>query len=179
MSTWVGLLRGINVGRNRRIAMAALRETLAGAGCEDPRTLLQSGNAIFGFQGGKETDLKARLEAAVERDFGFAVAVVVRPGAEVTALPEQNPFLAAGVDPGQLHVLFPVANPSARAVAALDGFDAGADEFAVVGRNVFLSLPAGVLKARLTYETLAEHLGPGTVRNWRTTTKLVAAVESA
>ena len=43
----VALLRGINVGRNKRVAMSELRDLLTGLGYADVKTLLQSGNAVF------------------------------------------------------------------------------------------------------------------------------------
>jgi uncharacterized protein (DUF1697 family) len=173
---WAALLRGINVGRNRRLAMADLRRTMSAEGLTDVRTLLQSGNAVFAAAGYTERKLVARLEAAIERDFGYDLTVVVRPAAEVAGLPAANPFLAAGRPVSQLHVLFPAARPTAAALDALAGEESGDDEFELVGRDVHLCLPNGVAGSRLTYEVLGRHLGPGTVRNWNTTMKLVDAL---
>ena len=47
MAARVVLLRGINVGPNKRIAMPALREALTDAGFEDVRTYVQSGNVVL------------------------------------------------------------------------------------------------------------------------------------
>src|ERR1700735_5604057 len=104
---WAALLRGINVGRNRRLAMADLRRTMTAEGLTGVRTLLQSGNAVFAAEGHTERELVARLEAAIERDFGYDLTVVVRPAAELVRLPAANPFLLAGRPASQLHVLFP------------------------------------------------------------------------
>ncbi len=73
----IALLRGINVGRNKRIPMGRLRELLGELGCADVRTHLQSGNAIF--MSGKRPDRVAReIARAIERGSGFDVEVVVR-----------------------------------------------------------------------------------------------------
>jgi uncharacterized protein (DUF1697 family) len=175
VETWVGLLRGINVGRHRRVAMPALRDALRAAGFAEVRTLGQSGNVLFEWAGRDEQELTGNLEGVFATAFGFAVTVVVRPAAEVAGLAERSPFLAAGAPSGQLHVLFPVAVPDPASLASLGALDPGDDAFAAVGREVHLRLPNGLTGARLTYEVLERHLGPATVRNWNTVAKLAAA----
>ena len=83
MARLVGLLRGINLGAKRRIAMADLRALLTELGYEDVRTVLASGNIIFT---GPKAKAREKLETAIAERFGFQVDVVLRTMAELHAV---------------------------------------------------------------------------------------------
>jgi len=94
----IALLRGINVGKNKRIAMADLRRLLTDAGFSDVVTLLQSGNIVFtgaGSGAGSDTSSDAtnarRIERAIAEKYGFDVDVIVRSTAELAAAITANP----------------------------------------------------------------------------------------
>src|ERR1035441_1121009 len=78
VATFVALLRGINVGANKRIAMADLRELLTGLGFTDVRTLLQSGNAVFTARAARPEKLAERIEETIDDQFGLDVRCLVR-----------------------------------------------------------------------------------------------------
>ncbi|HXI80857.1 MAG TPA: DUF1697 domain-containing protein, partial [Verrucomicrobiae bacterium] len=92
MTTYIALLRGINLGPRNKIAMAELRELLEGLGFDDVRTHILSGNAIFTSTRRSAARLEAEIERAIERRFGFDVAVLVRTREELAAVVEANPF---------------------------------------------------------------------------------------
>ena len=71
----VALLRGINVGGNRKLPMAELKALAAELGLNDPRTYVASGNLVFESGLSGET-LEKKLEAAIEKEFGFSVDVI-------------------------------------------------------------------------------------------------------
>jgi uncharacterized protein (DUF1697 family) len=171
MTTWVALFRGINVGRNKRIAMSDLRTMLISLGCADVRTHLQSGNAIFTAQGRKPESLEQELSAGIRNTFGMDVAVMVRTAAELAAVVDANPLVARGVDTRELHATFLAAAPVAAKIAAVDRDACAPDEFAVGKRVIYLRLRNGVMGSRLPdWDKL---MGMRTTtRNWNTTTRL-------
>lgn len=105
-TTYAALLRGINVGGNRKLPMARLRELLTGLGHTGVATYLQSGNAVFTADHGDEESLAAELEEAIEKDFGFRVDVLVRDHAYLKAVREACPFPADELEGRQLHVTY-------------------------------------------------------------------------
>jgi uncharacterized protein (DUF1697 family) len=176
MTTRIALLRGINVGRNRRIAMADLRMMLESLGYDDVRTHLQSGNAIFVSGAGKDAALEQQISAAIKATFGMDVAVMVRTAAEIASVVDSNPFAVRGADTGELHATFLAAAPSAAKIAAVDRAACAPDEFSVGERVIYVRLPNGVMGSRLPDwdKTLGIRT---TTRNWNTTTRLREMLE--
>jgi uncharacterized protein (DUF1697 family) len=176
VTTRIALLRGINVGRNKRIAMADLRAMLESLGYDDVRTHLQSGNAIFSAGGGKDATLEQNISAGIKATFGMEVAVMVRTAAEIASVVDSNPFIARGADTSELHATFLAAAPPAARIAAVDRKACAPDEFAVGDRVIYLRLRNGVMGSRLP--DFDKVLGVRTTtRNWNTTTRLREMVE--
>jgi uncharacterized protein (DUF1697 family) len=152
--------------------MAELVKLFTAAGCTDVQTYIQSGNVVFTARG-DAVQLAAELQARIEARFGFAVPLVTRSAAEWKSALEHNPFLARGLAPETLHVAFLAARPSARAAASLDPERSRGDEFLLRGRELYLHLPNGVARTKLTNAYLDATLGTtSTLRNWRTVEKL-------
>jgi uncharacterized protein (DUF1697 family) len=171
VTTWIGLLRGINVGRNKRISMAELRDMMLSLGCTDVRTHLQSGNAIFSAAERKSAVLERELSLGIKRAFGMEVAVLVRSAAEFAAAVDANPFPARGIGTNELHATFLAAAPPAAKLAGVDREACAPDEFAVGKRVIYLRLPNGVMGSRLP--DFGKVLGiVTTTRNWNTTLRL-------
>src|SRR5258706_16236061 len=93
-TTWVALLRGINVGKAKRLAMADLRSLLEGPGYESPKTLLNSGNAVFEAKGTEQAIVSA-VRGGIEGELGMNVKAMVRSATEMAtpaaAFPNANP----------------------------------------------------------------------------------------
>ena len=180
MHTFVALLRGINVGGKVMIPMAELRSSLGALGLEDVVTYVQSGNVVFRTSSGDAPDLAVRIEEQVASDFGFGVAVLLRTPSELKAIAAENPFLSGKADPSQLHVMFLDREPGADAAAQLDPARSPPDEFALQGREVYLRLPNGAGRSKLTIDYFEKRLGVrATTRNWRTLSKVVELTESS
>jgi uncharacterized protein (DUF1697 family) len=169
MTTYIALLRGINVGGNRKIHMADLREVFAEAGCADVTSYIQSGNLVFSHPSTDAEKVTAVLERRIEDATGFDVPVILRTAAAWEGVVDANPY--PGIEPTTLHVVFLAAPPAAAAVAAFDAARFTPEEFAVVGREVYLHLPDGLGRAKLP-PALPLIRGAGTARNWRTVLKL-------
>jgi uncharacterized protein (DUF1697 family) len=168
VSTYVSLLRGINVGGRAKVAMADLRELYAGLGFSDVTTYIQSGNVIF-TSGLPARDIPARIEKGIQERLAMTVRVMVRTPKELAKIVDANPF--PEVDVSRLYVAFLTEAPKAAGVDRLSAFDAGREEFRVAGRQIYLHFPDGAGRARLPVERA---VGVATtVRNWRTVNKLI------
>lgn len=168
---YVALLRGINLGRARQVGMPRLVEVLAARGHENVRTHKRSGNVLLDSPLG-EPDLAADLSGAIEAEFGFEVAVVVRTGAELAAVVAGDPFATVATDPARYLVTFMAEPPDPAAVDALPPPEGG--DYLVRGRELYLWLPDGIQGTPLASWKWDRLLGrPGTSRNWNTVVRLV------
>jgi uncharacterized protein (DUF1697 family) len=173
MTTFVALLRGVNVGGKNRISMPDLRSSVSSLGLEDVATYIQSGNVVFrsGKRGSRE--LAAGIERQIANDFGADVTVLLRTAAELEKIAGANPFAKGEADLSKLHVVFLDRKPAQSAVAELDPERSPPDEFAVRGREIYLRLPNGMGRTKLTGDYFERRLGvAATARNWKTLTKL-------
>ncbi|MFN8177813.1 MAG: DUF1697 domain-containing protein [bacterium] len=169
----VALLRGINLG-GRRLPMKALADLFADAGCADVRTYIQSGNVVFRADAKLVSRVPALVAKGIARDYGFDVPLVLRTAAELGAVVRNNPFLAAKPDPRTLHVSFLADRPSKPSVAALDPGRSPGDEFVVRGSEIYLRLPNGMARSKLTNQYFDSTLKTtSTVRNWNTVLTLL------
>ena len=172
--TFAALLRGINVGGRTLVPMADLRALLVSIGLEDVTTYIQSGNVVFRTAETGTKSLTAAIERAVAERFGVDVSVLLRTPAQLSGLPGRNPFLPGGRQ-GALHVVFLDRKPKADAVAGLDPDRSPGDRWSVDGREIFLQLPSGSGRSKLTLDWFERRLGVrGTVRNWRTVLELIS-----
>ncbi len=177
--TWLALLRGINVGGKRQVPMIDLARVFAGAGFGRVETYIQSGNVVF--TAGPETPVPSSevLEVLIEENFGFPVPVVLRTKEQLKRSIFQNPYLEGDADLETLHVLFLSDLPRESFVRALDDRRSPPDTFAVIGQEVYLRLPNGVARTKLTnayFDATLETVG--TMRNWRTVTRLQALMDA-
>jgi uncharacterized protein (DUF1697 family) len=157
-------LRGINVGGNKKIPMAALRDALARAGHADVKTLLQSGNVVL------DKAKPAELEKLIEAEFGMTVRVIVRTHAELVKVIEDNPFKDHVDQPSRLAVAFLEKAPGR---VAIDPAIYAPDEFAVHGKDMYLWYPKGMAETKIGNPAFVKGLGVAmTVRNWNTVTKM-------
>src|SRR3954470_10617494 len=120
MTRYAALLRGINVGGNKKVSMADLRELASGLGLQNPKTLLQSGNLVFEDKGRPPLRLESILEAEVKKTLHVETKFFVRSADEFDEAVGANPFRAEAVaDPGRLIALFCKDSPIAASVKAL------------------------------------------------------------
>jgi uncharacterized protein (DUF1697 family) len=167
------LLRGVNVGGKNKLPMRELATIFEAAGARGVSTFIQSGNVVFRAAVGEAASIARDVEAAIGARFGFAAPIVLRTGAELAAVVADNPFLARGELEKALHVGFLADDPPASARAALDPVRSPGDAFEVRGREVFLFLPNGVARTKLTNAYFDAKLGTvTTVRNWATVVEL-------
>lgn len=170
VTTWIALLRGINVGGARKLPMADLRAILADAGCADVTTYIQSGNAVFTHAARSAPKLETDLEQAIEAATGLHVPVRLRSAAQLAAVVRGNPF--PGVEPTKLVVLFLKDKPDPAALRSIDANAFAPEAFVARGREIYLHLPNGQGRAKLP-QALGRIKTPATARNWQTVMKLL------
>ncbi|MDQ2858604.1 MAG: DUF1697 domain-containing protein [Candidatus Eremiobacteraeota bacterium] len=176
MSRFVGLLRGINVGRHVRIGMPELRAMVAELGCTAPHTVLQSGNLIFGDATHSSDDLELLLEAQIERRFGQRVDCFVRSSMQWEAVVTHNPFVReAEREPAHVVAMMLKDPPAAMYREALKAAYDGPELIATHDRTAYIVYPVDIGNSRLTNAVLEKHLGThGTARNWNTVLRIAA-----
>ena len=168
--TYIALLRGINVGGKAALPMRDLVRIFKTAGATGVETYIQSGNVVFTHEDAEAC--VAQATKAVAERFGYPGRIVLRSAEEMRAAYEANPF--AGAPAETLHVYFLADWPLAADGEALDPDRSPGDSFAVVGREVYLHLPGGMARTKLTNAYFDGKLRTvSTARNWRTVAKLV------
>lgn len=167
MANFVAFIRGINVGGNKMLPMAALKAACESAGLTDVRTFLQSGNVIFKSA---KKDPAPLIRKALDLD----VKVITRSVDELKKVIARNPF-EGDRNPSLLIVMFLEDAPSKDAKAALEAAHKGPEEIHFSGHELFIYYPNGAGRSKLTNAVIERKLGmAGTARNWNTVTKLYA-----
>jgi uncharacterized protein (DUF1697 family) len=179
-TTYVALLRGINVGRAKQVAMADLRNLLTGLGYTGVRTLLRSGNAILTGPDRPTAAVAAEIEKAIADRLGLDVRCVVRTAAELRAVVDANELRDVVDDGARLLVTF-LATPLDRAlIADLDPATYEPERFHIADREIYVWYANGILDSKLSHASLEKRLRQvATARNWNTITKLLAMAEEA
>jgi len=151
MTRYVGFLRGINVGKAKRLAMADLREACEELGLEDVRTQGQSGNLVFDSKL-PARKLESQIGDAIKKRFGMDVVVVVRSAAQLAAVIKRNPFEKVATVPKYSTVSFLSKKPSAKALKAVDPAEYEPEQFELHGTELYIWMPEGQIKSRLYKE---------------------------
>jgi uncharacterized protein (DUF1697 family) len=178
-ATYLALLRGINVGGKNKLLMHDLSQMFSDLGCEDVRTFIQSGNVIFRASPALSVRIPGLIAAQIAKTFGYRTPVVLRTAEQLGDVIRNNPLLEPGAAEETLHVLFLADLPSPDLVGKLDPHRSTPDAFIVRGREVYLHLPNGVARSKLTNDYFDSKLATtSTGRNWRTVTKLFELITS-
>lgn len=173
VGTHVALIRGINVGRAKRVAMADLIAIVGDLGYSEVHSLLNSGNVVFTSAG--ETDgasAAARIEEALADRLGISAAVTVLSATELNAVVAGNPLVGIAVNPSRLIVVFLFDPQDLQRLEPLAQQDWAPEAVALGVQVAYLWCPQGVLASRVL-DAVGRVLGEAlTTRNWRTVTKL-------
>jgi uncharacterized protein (DUF1697 family) len=165
----VVLLRGVNVGGKNVLSMAELRSIAETCDYGDVRTYIQSGNLVLSTT--KKADaVSSELRRAIADATSLDPAVIVRTRKQLDTIVAKNPYLIRGEDPAHLHVSF-MEGKAAIAPGDLDSYLP--EEAVAIGQQVYWFLPSGVGRSRLAADLARRKGTAGTMRNWRTVTKLV------
>lgn len=173
----VALIRGINVGKAKRVAMSDLRALVEDLGYRDVRTLLNSGNVVFTVPASVRKDPAARIERAITERLGISARVTVLTAAELADAVARDPFGKVPDDHSRLFVTVLIDPAHRKRLLPLARQDWAPDVLSVGARVVYLWCPNGMIESRLA-EAVTRVVGDGaTTRNWATMMKIHALLE--
>ncbi len=176
MPTYVALLRGINVGKAKRVAMADLRAAIESLGYGDVRTLLNSGNAVFTSKRALKPAAAEELRAALLKKTGVSSRFTLRSAEELRATMEANPLVKVATDHTRLFAAFVTVANDMKLVKPLAAQQWKPEAIALGPAVVYVWCPNGLLESRASV-AVGKALGDGvTVRNWATVLKIQALV---
>jgi uncharacterized protein (DUF1697 family) len=171
----IALLRGINVGKAKRIAMADLRDLVERLGYGDVRTLLNSGNVVFSAARGTPDQCAHRIENALATETGITSRIIGLSATELQDIIEANPFPAAVDTPSRFNVALLRDESVSTRIVPLSKQAWGSELLAVGKRAVYMWTPDGVLESKVI-EAVGRAGGDAiTVRTWSTLEKIAAA----
>lgn len=176
----IALLRAVNLAGHNKVAMADLRALCSDLGLDDPQSLLQSGNLIFGSDDSTPAELEAALERGAAERLGLETDFFVRTADEWEAAVRANPFPdEAERDPARLLMLALKDAPGPERASALQEAITGREIVEAHGRHAYVVYPDGIGRSRLTTKVIEKHLETrATGRNWNTVLKLLARTRS-
>lgn len=175
---YIALLRGINVGRAKRIAMADLRKVIADLGFTEVRSLLNSGNVVF--MGPKMTHKEVRraIEETLVMKLGVPSRVTILESDELDQVVAENTLAESVSEPARLLVFFLTRPRDHALVEPLVSINWGKEALALGRRAAYVWCPEGVLQCRAGGEVNTKLGDATTTRNWSTVLKLHALCEA-
>jgi len=176
MSTYISLLRGINVSGQKKIIMTDLKALYEKQGFTNVQTYIQSGNVVFDCEKTNDYfEIAAIIEQAIEKKYDFQVPVLIRQASDLRSTLKNNPYAnKKGVDPKQVAVAFLEKQPSNEDLLKLEAINYPPDEFIVDGLNIYLHCPDGFGRSKIPNKLFENKLKVrATSRNLRTINKLI------
>lgn len=174
MSTWIVLLRGINVGGKNILPMNEFVRDLQALKLENIQTYIQSGNAIFRSSRKISPTLGTQIATQIERSHGFRPQVLLLSVDQLEEAIASNPFEEAEAEPKTLHLFFLASTPTAPDIKSLTEAKSSSERFHLTDHIFYLHAPDGTGRSKLAGRA-EKLLGVAvTARNWRTVLKLRA-----
>ncbi len=171
---YIALLRGINVGKAKRIAMADLRALLIELGYSGIVTLLNSGNVVFQASGGTPARHAADISAAISKGLGLEVPVIVKTAEELSSIVAENSLTEQAIDPSRLLVIFAQDNAALSKLETVRPLVRHPEAFLCGAQAAYLYCAAGILESKAAGALLGKSGKAFTTRNWATVLKLQA-----
>lgn len=179
MTTYISILRGINVSGQKSIRMKNLMELYENLGFEKVRTYVQSGNVVFRTADLKPVELEVKISRHIAKEFGFEVPVMVMSREQLKKIIDDNPLSKdPGKDPAFLHVTFLASEPAEVKLDGIEPKKSAGEEIVISGKVIYLYCPNGYGKTKLSNSFLESILKvTATTRNWKTTQQLYRIAE--
>jgi uncharacterized protein (DUF1697 family) len=169
---YAAFLRAVNLGRNRRVSGARLKELFEEAGAAEVATFRTSGNVVFEAS----RDMTSELERHLEQALGHEMAIFLRTSSQLKAMAAQDPFPAGDMQAskGKLQVFLLRSKPSsAKQKAALE-LATEEDRLAFGARELYWLPSGGTMHSTLDQKALGELIGEATQRTQGTIEQLFA-----
>lgn len=174
MPAFVALLRGINVGKAKRIPMAELRALLTGLGYTNVATLLNSGNAVFHAAGGSSAAHASAIASAIGTRLKLDVPVIVKSAKEFSAIASANPMTGKTINPTRVLIAFAQNNSALSQLALIRARVRSPERFVLGRKAAYFHCPDGILKSEAAVGLLGKFTATITTRNLATVQKLLA-----
>lgn len=177
MSTYVILLRAVNLAGHGKLSMAEFRGMLADLGFMKVETYIQSGNAVVDTRG-SAAQVAQIVADGLEKLMGAPVAVVVRTHEQMEKVIRENPFAReAAAEGAKVHLAFLAETAAPAAIAGLERiakqYPERRDRYHLAGDHIYFHLPDGAANTKFTGKAFDRAIGVvGTARNWNTVLKL-------
>jgi uncharacterized protein (DUF1697 family) len=171
----ISMLRGVNVGGHNMVKMAELKALYESLGFTKVVTYVNSGNVVFDTKEKDHAKIGKKIEAAMEKKFGFRVDIVLRSADELKKVIAKNPFAKReDIDPGKLLVVFLGGDPGETGRDALVAMDAAGEELKPLGSEIYIYFVNGQGKTKLKWAQMEKAFNKlcWTGRNWNTVMKL-------
>jgi uncharacterized protein (DUF1697 family) len=180
ITTYVCLLRGINVSGQKPINMLALKKMFEELGFSSVQTYIQSGNIVFGAADRSGIDLEKAISEGIRQTFGFEVPAIVLDSWELQEIVRNNPFTTdPDKDSSFFHLTLFSAMPETNPVEKLLQKRSEGEDVVCIGRSVYLYCPNGYGRTKLTNTFIEKVAGySATTRNWRTMNELMRMADS-
>jgi uncharacterized protein (DUF1697 family) len=176
MTTYISLIRGINVSGQKKILMPELKALYEGLGFSRVMTYIQSGNVIFSTDINTPVPLlSSRIEKAISDKYGFNIPVIIRTIEEIKAILAANPFIKSSEQViEKYYVTFLEEKPLKADIEKINPFNFLPDKFFIVEREIYLNCASGYGTTKLS-NTFFENKFKvkATTRNWNTVNKLL------
>jgi len=178
MKTFLSILRGINVGGQKKVPMAELKILYEELNFKNVKTFIQSGNVIFQTKNAK--DLSKRIEQKILNTYHFNVPVIIRTTEEMQNIINENQFHKEGnININKLHVTFLADYPAQARIDEIVKSNFEPDRFYIAGKEVYLYCPDGYGSTKLTTNFFESRLKViASTRNWKTTNELFKIMNS-
>ena len=176
MTTYISMLRGINVSGQKKIKMEELKEFYRSLGFKNIQTYIQSGNVIFESSDKNVSKIINKIERKIKKSFGFDVLVLIRTKNDLKKLIDNNPF--AKKDNSKLLVTLLSDTPLQSPIDEITKIKDDSEEFFIFGKEIYLFCPNGYGKSKLSNNFFERKLKlSATTRNWKTVNKLLELAE--
>lgn len=179
MPRFVALLRGVNVGKGKRVPMADFKALLEDLDYTDVSTLLNSGNAVFTSTGRSTTRHASSIAAALYEQLNVDTPVIVKSAAELADVVRASPITPLENEHSRYLVAFAAAADDLRSLEALQDLARPPERFVITTAAAFLYCPAGILQSKVGEAMLGKAAKRVTTRNWATVLKLLERAGAA
>lgn len=176
MSSYIALLRGINVSGQNKIKMTDLKQLFIDIGFSKVVTYIQSGNVIFQSDLLEISTIEQLIIKEIEKKFGYSIKVLVITKTHLTTIFESNPFLEReNTDVTKLYVTLLNKQPDIKRIEQIEQLKTtNQDTFVIIDKTVYLHCPIGYGRTKLNNNLFERKLNvDATSRNWRTISKLI------
>lgn len=179
MTTYISILRGINVSGQKIIKMDTLKEMYEDLQFINVQTYIQSGNVVFQCNKPEQKDLELIISNQIVNKFGFEVLVIVFEISEFKSIIERNTLATDKTkDTSRLYVTFLSYKPEGVNIENIYQYKSPEEEIVITEKAVYLYCPSGYGKTKLSNTFFENKLKVGaTTRNWKTTTELLKIAE--